>query len=290
MNILLFTEQALNGVQFGMTLFLMAAGMTLILGIMNLLNLAHGSLYTVGAYAAVKLQAWSGSFVLGILLAIPAVALLGMVLEIVALRTLYRRDHLDQALCTFGLILFLDEMVRVIWGLRPLPTTLPPLLDGSVELVPGISYSTYRLAVIAVGLVVALCLYLTITRTRIGMLIRAGANDREMIGALGIDINTLYTIVFGIGAALAGLAAMMVAPLVGVQSSMGDNVVILTLVVITVGGIGSVRGAFLAALLVGVFDTFGRALLPPALSSVAIYVLMAVILLWRPRGLFPAIR
>jgi len=284
----LLIEQGLNGVQLGIMLFLMAAGLTLVLGIMNLVNLAHGSLYMLGAYFAASLQQWTGSFALAILLAVPATALVGMAIEMVTLRTLYSRDHLDQVLCTFGLILFLNEMTRMLWGGLPLRMTLPPALAGTVALLPGIAYPAFRLAIIATGILVALLLYVLIARTRLGMLIRAGASDRMMIGALGIDIKLLFTLVFGLGAALAGLAGMMAGPLLSVQVGMGDGVLILTLVVIVIGGIGSVRGAFVAAILVGLIDTFGRILLPPALADIGIYVLMAAILFWRPQGLFPA--
>jgi branched-chain amino acid transport system permease protein len=283
----LLIEQGLNGIQLGIMLFLMAAGLTLVLGIMNLVNLAHGSLYMLGAYFAASLQQWTGSFALAILLAVPATALVGMAIEMVTLRTLYSRDHLDQVLCTFGLILFLNEMTRILWGGLPLRMTLPPALAGTVTL-PGIAYPAFRLAIIATGILVALLLYLLIARTRLGMLIRAGASDRMMVGALGIDINLLFTLVFGLGAALAGLAGIMAGPLLAVQVGMGDGVLILTLVVIVIGGIGSVRGAFVAAILVGLIDTFGRILLPPALADIGIYVLMAAILFWRPQGLFPA--
>ncbi len=288
MSALLFIEQGLNGVQLGIMLFLMAAGLTLVLGIMNLVNLAHGSLYTFGAYFAATLQHWTGSFVLAVLIGVPATAGLGLVIEMVTLRTLYSRDHLDQVLCTFGLILFLNEMTRILWGAAPLHMALPPSLAGTVALLPGIRYPAFRLAIIAAGILVAVLLYVLIVKTRLGMLIRAGASDRMMVGALGIDVSRLFTLVFGLGAALAGLAGMMAGPLLAVQVGMGDGVLILTLVVIVIGGVGSVRGAFVAALLVGLIDTFGRILLPPALAEIGIYVLMAAILFWRPQGLFPA--
>jgi branched-chain amino acid transport system permease protein len=287
MNALLLIEQGLNGVQLGVMLFLMAAGLTLVFGIMNLVNLAHGSLYMLGAYFAATVQLATGSFLLALLAALLGAALVGLVLEIVALRTLYARDHLDHVLCTFGLIMFLNEVVRIVWGPVPLRMSLPAALAGSVDLF-GIRYPAFRLAIIVVGVLVAVFLYLLITRTRLGMLIRAGASDRMMIGALGVDIRRLYTLVFALGAALAGLAGMMAGPILAVQVGMGDYILILTLVVIVIGGIGSVRGAFVAALLVGVIDTFARVLLPPALGQIGIYVLMAAVLFWRPRGLFPA--
>jgi branched-chain amino acid transport system permease protein len=280
-------EHALNATQLGVMLFLMAAGLTLVCGIMNFINLAHGSLYMIGAYIAATLQVWTGSFAVALLIALPATALLGLIIEVVALRTLYSRDHLDQVLCTFGLILLLNDVVRMIWGPLPLRMGLPSGLTGSVDLF-GIPYPAFRLAIIVVGVGVAGLLYLLITRTKTGMLIRAGASDRMMIGALGVNIRLLFTFIFALGAALAGLAGVMAGPLLSVQVGMGDHILILTLVVIVIGGIGSVRGAFVAALLVGFIDTAGRIALPPALAEMATYALMAVVLLTRPQGLFAA--
>jgi len=304
MTFLLFLEQGLNGLQFGVMLFLMAAGLTLVFGIMNLVNLAHGSLYMVGAYFATTFHQWTGSFVLAVLLALPAALVVGILVEVVALRTLYERDHLDQVLATFGLILFFNELVRVVWGASALYTSLPSFLEGRVELIPGAPYPTYRLAIIAVGLLVALFLYFVVTRTRLGMLIRAGASNREVVGALGIDVKLLYTLVFGLGAALAGLSGLMAGPILTVQPGMGEPILILTFVVIVIGGIGSIRGAFVAAVIVGLVDTIGRAFLPlflktflapdaadtagPAIASMLIYILMAAVLVFRPQGLFPA--
>ena len=306
MSIDLLIIQTLNGLQFGVMLFLMAAGLTLVFGIMNLVNLAHGALYMMGAYFAVSLIAWTGSFWLALPLALAATLLLGVVVELVALRTLYRRDHLDQVLATFGLILFFNELVRVVWGPAALNIELPDALNGFVQILPGTTYPVYRLAIVALGLAVALFLYWLNGHTRLGMLIRAGASNREMVGALGVDIARLYTLVFGLGAALAGLAGMMAAPILAVQSGMGDQILILAFVVIIIGGIGSIRGALVAAVLVGVVDTVGRVFLPvllghafspataskvgPALASMAIYILMAAILFFRPQGLFPAQR
>ena len=287
MSAAVLLEHALNATQLGVMLFLMAAGLTLVCGIMNLINLAHGSLYMIGAYFAATLQAWTGSFALALLIALPATALLGLIIEVVALRTLYTRDHLDQVLCTFGLILLLNDLVRMIWGPLPLRMSLPPALAGSIELF-GIPYPGFRLAIIAVGVGVAGLLYLLISHTKAGMLIRAGASDRMMIGALGVNIKLLFTFIFALGAALAGLAGVMAGPLLSVQVGMGDHILILTLVVIVIGGIGSVRGAFVAALLVGFIDTAGRIALPPALAEMATYTLMAVVLLTRPQGLFAA--
>jgi branched-chain amino acid transport system permease protein len=301
---LLLLEQCLNGLQFGLLLFLLAAGLTLVFGIMDLVNLAHGSLYMMGAYFAATFVERTGSFVLGCVMALFATLALGILVEIVALRRLYGRDHLDHVLGTFGLILFFNELVRLVWGPAGLSLPLPPALNTSVQLIGGIYYPTYRLVIITVALLVALFLYLVVMRTRVGMLIRAGASNREMIGALGIDITLLYTLVFGFGAALAGLAGLMQAPILTVQIGMGENILILAFVVIVIGGIGSIRGAFIAAVFVGLVDTVGRAFLPdllrlvlsstaastaaPALSSMLIYLLMAIVLVVRPAGLFPA--
>jgi branched-chain amino acid transport system permease protein len=301
---LLFVEQFLNGIQFGLLLFLLAAGLTLVFGIMDLVNLAHGSLYMVGAYLAATFTAWTGSFFAGVLLAFGGTLIVGMLLEVIALQHLYGRDHLDHVLGTFGLILFFDEATRLVWGPAGLSLPLPAWLNTGLELLPGIYYPTYRLLIILVSLLVAAGLYLLVMRTRVGMLIRAGASNREMIGALGVNVNLLYTLVFGLGAALAGLAGMMQAPILTVQIGMGENILILAFVVIVIGGIGSIRGAFLASLFVGVIDTAGRAFLPdllrlalsptaastaaPALSSMLVYLLMAVVLVVRPEGFFTA--
>jgi branched-chain amino acid transport system permease protein len=301
---LLFIEQTLNGLQFGLLLFLLAAGLTLVFGIMDLVNLAHGSLYMIGAYFAATFAALTGSFVAGVVLALAATLLVGMAVEVIALRRLYGRDHLDHVLGTFGLILFFNELVRLIWGPAGLSLPLPSWLNTGFEIFPGVFYPTYRLLIIAVALIVALLLYIVVMRTRVGMLIRAGASNREMIGALGVNIKLLCTFVFGIGAALAGLAGTMQAPILTVQIGMGEHILILAFVVIIIGGIGSIRGAFVASIMVGLIDTVGRAFLPdvlklflsnsaastagPALSSMLIYLVMAVILVMRPEGLFPA--
>ncbi len=301
---LYFIEQCLNGVQLGMLLFLLAAGLTLIFGIMDLVNLAHGSLYMLGAYFAATFAAVTGSFVLGGLLALLATAAAGMVLEVIAIRPLYGRPHLDHVLGTFGLLLFFNELVRLIWGPAGMTLSLPSEMLRAVQLLPGLYYPLYRLVIILVALAVAALLYVLVMRTRLGMLIRAGASNREMVGALGINIKLLYTLVFGLGAALAGFAGLMQAPILTVQIGMGENILILAFVVIVIGGIGSVRGAFVAAIIVGLIDTLGRAFLPdmlravlstnaaltlaPALSSMSIYMLMAAILVFRPEGLFPA--
>jgi branched-chain amino acid transport system permease protein len=300
---LYFIEQCLNGVQLGMLLFLLAAGLTLIFGIMDLVNLAHGSLYMIGAYFAATFAALTDSFVAGAALALVATLLVGMVLEVIAMRRLYGRDHLDHVLGTFGLILFFNELVRLIWGAGGMTLPLPSQMLTAVEVLPGVYYPMYRLVIIMITLVVAVLLYLLVMRTRIGMLIRAGASNREMVGALGVNIKLLYTLVFGLGAALAGFAGLMQAPILTVQIGMGENILILAFVVIIIGGIGSIRGAFVAAILVGLIDTVGRAFIPdllrlflstnaassagPAMSSMLIYMLMAAILVFRPEGLFP---
>ena len=288
MDPILLLVQGLNGVQLGVMLFLMAAGLTLVFGVMNLLNLAHGSMYMLGAYLAASLQQRTGSFLLALVLALPATFLIGMIIEAVAMRRLYDRDHLDQVLVTFALILCFNELVRILWGPQARFMALPDGFSGYVAILPGVIYPSYRLIIIGAGLLVALLLYILIMKTRLGMLIRAGASHREMVGALGVNIKLLYTVLFGIGSALAGLAGMMAGPILSIESGMGDSVLILALVVIVIGGLGSVRGALLASIMVGVADTFGRILLPPALASMVIYLLMAAILCWRPQGLFSA--
>ncbi|MBS0248439.1 MAG: branched-chain amino acid ABC transporter permease [Proteobacteria bacterium] len=300
----LFIEQCLNGLQFGLLLFMLAAGLTLVFGIMDLVNLAHGSLYMLGAYFAATFAAFTGSFILGAVLALAATLLVGMAVEVIALRRLYGRDHLDHVLGTFGLILFFDEAVRLIWGPEGLSLPLPSWLNASIQVLPGVQYSAYRFSIIVVTLFVAAGLYILVMRTRVGMLIRAGASNREMVGALGVNIKLLYTLVFGLGAALAGLAGLMQAPILTVQIGMGENILILAFVITVIGGIGSVRGALVAALLVGFIDTLGRSYLPdilrellspaaastlaPALSSMLIYLLMAIVLIFKPEGLFAA--
>ena len=301
---LYFIEQCLNGAQLGMLLFLLAAGLTLVFGIMDLVNLAHGSLYMLGAYFAATFAVLTGSFVLAVILAVAASLIAGMVLEVVAIRRLYERGHLDQVLGTFGLLLFFNELVRLVWGPAGMTLALPHQMLAAVQIMPGVYYPVYRLVIILVALAVAALLYFVVMRTRLGMLIRAGASNREMVGALGINIKLLYTLVFGLGAALAGFAGVMQAPILTVQIGMGENILILAFVVIIIGGIGAIRGAFVAAIVVGLIDTLGRAFLPdmlhhilstnaaatlgPALSSMSIYILMAAILVFRPEGLFPA--
>ncbi|SEH29249.1 branched-chain amino acid ABC transporter permease [Rhizobium sp. NFR12] len=303
MTISLALEQLLNGIQLGVMLFLMSAGLTLIFGVMGLINLAHGSLYMVGAFACAAVAAWTGSFWLGLVASLACAAAAGAIVELLVIRRLYDRDHLDQVLATFALILIFSEGTRWLFGSFPLYLDIPPLLQGAVALPGDATYPVYRLAIIAVGALVALGLYLLIGKTRLGMRIRAGESDREMIGALGVDICTLYTLVFALGSALAGLAGAIVGPLQSVQVGMGEPVLILAFVVIVIGGIGSIKGALIGALLVGITDTLGRLLLPQLLTlfmdpsqagmiggaaaSMLIYVVMAVILSVKPRGLFP---
>jgi branched-chain amino acid transport system permease protein len=300
---LYFIEQCLNGIQLGMLLFLLAAGLTLVFGIMDLVNLAHGSLYMLGAYFAATFAAVTGSFVVAVILAVACSLLAGMVLEIVAIRRLYGRDHLDHVLGTFGLVLFFNELVRLVWGPAGMTLSLPPQMLSAVQILPGVYYPIYRLVIVLAALTVALGLYVVVMRTRLGMLIRAGASNREMVGALGVNIKLLYTLVFGLGAALAGFAGVMQAPILTVQIGMGENILILAFVVIIIGGIGSIRGAFVGALLVGMIDTLGRAFIPaglkgllstsfadaagPALASISIYLTMVIVLFWKPQGLFP---
>ena len=303
MDWILVVTQLLNGLQLGVLLFLLAAGLTLVFGIMDFVNLAHGSLYMVGAYFCATFTALLDSFLLGVLIAIPLTLLAGVIVEVIVMRRLYQRDHLDHVLATFGLILFFNSAVHLIWGAEGSAIRLPAYLDGRVTLFADIVFPTYRLVIIGVGLVVAAGLYYLVAHTRLGMLIRAGASNRRIVGALGVDIKTLFTLVFGLGAAMAGLAGMMIAPITEANIGMGDEILIVAFVVIIIGGIGSVRGAFIAALLVGLIDTMGRAYLDslmklfmsvqsaetasPAISAMVIYILMVVVLIFRPRGLFP---
>jgi len=273
---------------------------------MNLVNLAHGALYMVGAYLATYFYQSTGSYALAVALGLAGTLLVGVVTELIALRTLYERDHLDQVLATFGLILFFNELVAILWGRAAIYSTIPDALSGHVELVGNLRYPVYRLLIIGVGLAVAALLWLLVSRTRLGMLIRAGASNRAMVAALGVNIRRLYTIVFGFGAALAGLAGLLAGPIYAVQPGMGEMILIQVFVVIVIGGIGSIRGAFAGAMIVGMVDTLGRAFLKPtlsavfspaaadaagpALASMLIYLLMAIVLAFRPAGLFPAAR
>ncbi|WP_430512710.1 branched-chain amino acid ABC transporter permease [Pannonibacter phragmitetus] len=301
---ILVLEQLLNGLQYGVMLFLLAAGLTLIFGIMGVINLAHGSLYMVGAYAGTWVAGETGSFWLGIPAALGAAALTGLAIEALVIRKLYSRDHLDQVLATFALILMFNQIIVMLFGRSPVFTLLPSGFDGSVELLPGLYYPPYRLLIIGTGLLVAVGLYFLINRTRIGMLVRAGSTNREMVRALGVDIRLLYTVVFGLGALLAGLAGYMAGPILAVQVGMGEQILLATFVVVVIGGVGSIRGAFVAGIGLGVIDTCLRAFLPGMLrnfmagpeadalgtgiSSMGIYLLMALVLLVRPKGLFAA--
>ncbi|MFY8038863.1 MAG: branched-chain amino acid ABC transporter permease [Bosea sp. (in: a-proteobacteria)] len=303
MTLSLFLVQTLNGLQFGILLFFIAAGLTLVFGVMDFINLAHGVQYMIGAYLAAMFTALTGNFFFGLMLALPSALLFGLLLEFLIFRHLYARDHLDQVLATFGIIIFLNQAVKVVWGAAPLSVPVPEILSGTVVLMDGLLYPVYRLALIGSGLAIALLLYILVSYTRIGMLVRAGASNAPMVSALGVDISRLFMIVFGFGAMLAGFAGAMVAPILSVEPGMGDNLLILTFVVIVIGGIGSIRGAFIAALLVGLVDTLGRIFGPfllrlimdpsaasqtgRALAPMLIYILMAAVLFFRPAGLFP---
>lgn len=294
----LLLEQLFNGVQFGMMLFLMAVGVTLVFGIMRIINLAHGALFMLGGYFLMAALTWTHSYAIAIPLAFLMAGAVAIVLELVVLRPLYRRGELDQVLATFGLTLFFNEAVTVIWGRDSIPLSVPPWLTGSVEILPGGSYPIYRLVITAVAIVAGLLLYLFLTRTRIGALIRAGSDNREIVAALGINIGLLYTLVFALSAMLAALAGIMMGPLLSVEPGAGDPILILALVVVVIGGLGSVRGALVGALMVGIFDTLARVLIPlffqsnaaSAMVGMAIYVLMAIVLLFSRTGLFAAHR
>ena len=299
----LFTIQMLNGVQLGVLLFLLAAGLTLVFGIMDFVNLAHGSLYMMGAYFCATLVQLTESFILGVILALPLTALLGWLVELIVVRALYTHDHLDHVLATFGLILCFDTAVDFIWGPTGMTIPLPALLDGHITLFGGHTFPIFRVLIIASGLAVAAFLYFMVVHTRTGMLIRAGASNRTMVMALGVDIGKLFALVFSVGAVLAGLAGMLIAPITEASIGMGNEIIIVAFVVIIIGGIGSIKGAFVAAMLVGLIDTMGRSFLDqllkvfmssqnaetsaPALSAMAIYILMAMVLALRPQGLFP---
>ncbi len=298
--------QLLNGIQLGLILFLIAAGLTLVFGVMDFLNLAHGVQYMIGAYLLATIAAATGSYVVGLLLALPAALLLGLALELLIFRHLYSRSHLDQVLATFGVIIFLSEAVRMIWGVSPISVDIPPALSGAIELFDGLNYPVWRIVIISSGLSVAALLYVVVGHTRLGMLIRAGSTSADMVSALGVNIKLLFRLVFGFGAMLAGFAGAIIAPLLSVEPGMGDNVLILAFVVIVVGGIGSIRGAFIAAILVGIVETLGRSIAVPllklmldpaaasqsgrAVAPMLVYILMAATLAVRPAGLFPVRR
>ena len=303
MTLTLFLEQAFNGFQAGITLFLIAAGLTLILGIMDFVFLAHGSQVMVGAYAAASFSALTQNFYLGVLLAIPITFISGYVLEYLIIRHLYKRDHMEQVLATFGLILFFNEAIRLGFGPAALHSNLPQSLSGFVYILPETPYPVFRMIVIIAGFACAISIHLLVAHTRLGAMVRAGASNADMTAALGINVKILRRVVFAIGACLAGIAGMMLGPLTSVEPGMGEPLLILSLVVIIIGGIGSVRGAFIAAIIVGMVDTMGRVLLPvflrsfmeqasadgagPALASMMVYILMAVVLVFKPTGLFP---
>ncbi len=300
----LLLVQALNGFQLGMLLFLISAGLTLVFGVMKFVNLAHGVQYMLGAYLGVTFAHLTGSFWVGLMLACAVAGLVGLGLERLIFRHLYGRGELDQVLATFGVLITLNEVVRTLWGASPLELAMPQALSGTFQLVEGLRYPVYRVAVSVAGLAVAGLLAVVVNRTRVGMLIRAGASHQEMVSALGVDIGRLFRLVFGVGAMMAGFAGVLAAPLVSVEPGMGDNLLILAFVVIVIGGVGSIRGAFVAAVVVGLVDTLGRelitslakavlsgpqaALLGPALASMLIYLVMAAVLAVRPSGLFAA--
>lgn len=297
-------EQLLNGIGYGLMLFLLAAGLTLVFGVMDTMNLAHGSLYMVGAYVAARVHAASGSFLIAVFISVIATMAIAFLLEALVVRRLHARGHLAQVIATFGVILIADDAVKALWGPSPLLAPTPPAFAGPVQLLPALPYPAYRLLLLAVGIAVAVGLYVLVNRTRFGMLVRAGASDRAMAEFMGVRVRRLFSLVFTLGAALAALAGALMGPISAVQIGMGEAILIPALVVIVVGGIGSIRGAFVAALLVGMVDTAGRAFLPPllravlppamaadlgpALAGIAMYVLMATVLILKPTGLFPA--
>ena len=298
----LLITQLLNGLQLGLLLFLLASGLTLIFGIMDFINLSHGSFYMIGAYFCGTVVAITGSFLVGILFGLIGVFIVGAVVEWFIARRLYRSDHLDHVLVTFGLILIFDTLVHLLWGAEGMAIPLPDFLNGQFTIGERVLPS-YRMLIIGCGLLVAALLYVLVVRTRLGMLIRAGASNRTMVEALGININRLFLIVFALGAAMAGFAGMLIAPITEASIGMGNDIIIVAFVVVIVGGIGSVKGAFYAALILGLLDTLSRSYLDlvlqlfmpvsyaetaaPALSAMLIYILMAAVLAFRPRGLFP---
>jgi branched-chain amino acid transport system permease protein len=280
-----YLVQILNGIQYGFLLFLVASGLTLLFGIMGIINLAHGSFYMVGAYLAYWLTGLTGSLWLGILLGLPIALVLGYAVERFAISFLYRRDHLYQVLLTFALILIFNEMQRILWGNNVHGVTIPQLFSGSIPLTGTQSYPVYRLFISAACIAIAAAMYWVIQKTRLGMMIRAGASNREMVQALGINVNRLFAIVFSLGVALAAFAGMLAAPVDSVYPGMGENILIISFVVVVIGGTGSIKGAFAGAMLIGLVSTFGKVMLPE-MASVSVYALMALILLWRPQGLF----
>lgn len=285
MDLAFVSIQLLNGIQYGLLLFLVASGLTLVFGIMGIINLAHGVMYMIGAYLAFSLTALTGNLAAAILLGIPLVIAVGFIIERFLISALYERDHLDQVLLTYGLILVFNELQKIIWGSNVHSVPVPDMFDFSIQLTDNLKYPVYRLVVSAVCIVLAAGMYLVIQKTRLGMTIRAGADDREMVEGLGINIRTLFALIFAGGVALAAFAGMIAAPLSSVYPGMGDTILIVCFVVVVIGGIGSIKGAFLGAMVIGLADTFGAVLLPQ-FSSLIVYALMAMVLLWRPRGLF----
>ena len=285
MDVYSFLIQLLNSIQYGLLLFLVASGLTLIFGIMGIINLAHGSFYMIGAYMAFSLASLTGSLFVAIVLGTVLSVVLGVVLEWALFSHLYKRDHLQQVLLTYGLILVFEELRSIIVGNDVHGVNVPDILNWSLPLTDTLSYPVYRLFMSAVCVVLAALLYVLIRRTRLGMMIRAGASNREMVQSLGLNINLVYRLVFALGVALAAFAGMIAAPVSSVYPGMGTQVLIICFVVVVIGGIGSIWGALVAALLIGLADTFGKVLIPEA-AGVTVYVLMAVILLWRPEGLF----
>lgn len=279
-----FLIQTLNSLQYGLLLFLVASGLTLVFGIMGIINLAHGSFYMIGAYLAFVLTSATGSLVFAIALGIPLALLFGAFLEWALFSHLYKRDHLEQVLLTYGLILIFEQLRSLLVGDDVHGVPIPAFLDASIQLTEVMSYPVYRLAISAICVVLAVALYFVIQRTRLGMMIRAGNDDRTMVEALGININMIYRIVFALGVALAALAGMLASPISSVFPNMGSHVLIISFVIVVIGGIGSVWGALVAALIVGFADTFGKVLVPE-LSGIVVYVVMAVVLLWRPEGI-----
>jgi branched-chain amino acid transport system permease protein len=280
-----FLIQLLNSVQYGLLLFMLAAGLTLIFGIMGVVNLAHGSFYMLGAYLAWSLSTQLGSLALAILVGTALSVVFGLALEWLLFRHFYQREHLDQVLLTFGLIYIFEELRSIIWGDDVHGVPIPEMLQASIPLTDTLSYPVYRLFMSGLCLLLALGLYLLISKTRLGMKIRAGAFNRDMAGALGINIKLIHAVVFALGVTLAAVAGMITAPIASVYPNMGSQVLIMCFVVVVIGGIGSVRGAMIAALLVGLVDTFGKVLLP-SLAGMLVYMLMAAVLLWKPEGLF----
>lgn len=280
-----FLIQTLNSLQYGLLLFLVASGLTLVFGIMGIINLAHGSFYMLGAYLAFALASATGSLFLAILLGIPLALLFGALLEWALFSHLYKRDHLEQVLLTYGLILIFEEARSLLVGDEVHGVDIPAIFSASIQLSDVLSYPVYRLVISAVCIVLAIGLYFLIQRTRLGMMIRAGNHDRTMVEALGINIDMIYRVVFALGVALAALAGMLAAPISSVFPNMGSHVLIISFVIVVIGGIGSVWGALAAALIIGFADTFGKVLIPD-FSGMVVYLVMAAVLLWRPEGIF----